>query len=168
MGVVPEDRHAVGCVLGMTVAENLFLDRLQQFRRWGLFDRAALDRSARELMARFDVRAAGPHSVFSSLSGGNQQKAVLARELTLSPLRILLAAHPTRGLDVGAVEAVYTHIRAACERGVGVLLISSELDELLRVADRVLVMYRGRVMGECPAEEGERDRIGAWMAGHAE
>jgi len=167
MGVVPEDRHAVGCVLGMTVAENLFLDRLQQFRRWGLFDRGALDRSARELMARFDVRAAGPQSVFSSLSGGNQQKAVLARELTLSPLRVLLAAHPTRGLDVGAVEAVYSHIRAACERGVGVLLISSELDELLRVADRVLVMYRGRVMGECAADEGERHRIGAWMAGHA-
>ena len=166
VGVVPEDRHAVGCVLGMGVAENLFLDRLPRYRRWGLLDRARLMADARELMARFDVRAAGPQAVFSSLSGGNQQKAVLARELTLQPLKFLLAAHPTRGLDVGAVEAVYGHIRSACERGVGVLLISSELDELLRVADRVVVMYRGRLMGSCPADPAERERIGAWMAGH--
>ncbi len=166
VGVVPEDRHAVGCVLGMSVAENMFLDRLRRFRRRGLLDRTSLMREAGMLMQRFDVRAAGPGALFSSLSGGNQQKAVLARELTLEPLRFLLAAHPTRGLDVGAVEAVYGHIGAACERGVGVLLISSELDELLRVADRVVVMYRGRLMGGCRADPAERERIGAWMAGH--
>ncbi len=165
MGVVPEDRHAVGCVLPMSVAENLFLDRLGRFRRLGLLDRSRMIAEASALMARFDVRAAGPSAPFSSLSGGNQQKTVLARELTLEPLRFLLAAHPTRGLDVGAVEAVYGHIREACARGVGVLLISSELDELLRVADRVVVMYRGRLMGSCSADPAERERIGAWMAG---
>ncbi len=93
---------------------------------------------------------------------------MLGRELTLDKLSFLMAAQPTRGLDVGAVEAVYGHIRAACERGVGVLLISSELDELINVADRVVVIYRGRIMGECPAEPAHRDRIGAWMAGHAQ
>lgn len=165
-GIVPEDRHAVGCITGLPVAENLFLDRLRRFRRWGLLDRKAMRTQALELMQRFDVRAASPEVSFGGLSGGNQQKAVLARELTLDGLTFLLAAQPTRGLDVGAVEAVYGHIRQACERGVGVLLISSELDELIRVADRVVVLYRGRVMGECPAEPGQRDRIGAWMAGH--
>lgn len=165
-GIVPEDRHAVGCITGLPVAENLFLDRLQRFRRWGLLDRRAMREQALELMQRFDVRAASPDVGFGGLSGGNQQKAVLARELTLDGLRFLLAAQPTRGLDVGAVQAVYGHIQQACDKGVGVLLISSELDELIRVADRVVVLYRGRVMGECPAEPAQRDRIGAWMAGH--
>ncbi len=165
-GVVPEDRHALGCVTGMSVAENILLDRLGRFRRWGLFDRAAMRREALALMQRYDVRAASPDVAFGGLSGGNQQKAVLARELTLERLRFLLAAQPTRGLDVGAVEAVYGHIRAAADRGVGVLLISSELDELLSVADRVLVLYRGRVMGTCPTAGADRARIGAWMAGH--
>jgi simple sugar transport system ATP-binding protein len=167
-GVVPEDRHALACVAGMSVAENLMLDRLARFRRFGLLDRPALNAAARELMQRFDVRAASPDAVFGGLSGGNQQKAVLARELTLEPLRFLLAAQPTRGLDVGAVEAIYNHVRVAASRGVGVLLISSELDELLSVADRVVVLYRGRIMGTCPAHARERPRIGAWMAGHAE
>ena len=166
VGIVPEDRHAVGCVVGMSVAENLFIDRLDRFKRFGLLDRQAMRRAALDLMKRFDVRAASPDVAFGGLSGGNQQKAVLGRELTLDGLTFLLAAQPTRGLDVGAVEAVYGHIRAACDTGVGVLLISSELDELIKVADRVVVLYRGRIMGECPADPAERDRIGAWMAGH--
>jgi simple sugar transport system ATP-binding protein len=118
-------------------------------------------------MEKFDIRAAAPEVRFSSLSGGNQQKAVLARELALPGLRLLVAAQPTRGLDVGAVESIYGHIRDAARRGVAVLLASSELDELLAVADRLLVMYRGRIMGECAAAPENRARIGAWMAGHA-
>jgi simple sugar transport system ATP-binding protein len=165
VGVVPEDRHAVGCIADMSVAENMFLNRLAGFTRYGFLNRAALLAQSRELMGRFDVRAAGPEVPFRALSGGNQQKAVLAREITLSHLVFLLAAQPTRGLDVGAVEAVFGHIRAACDRGVGVLLISSELDELINVADRIVVMYRGRIVGECKADPSERDRIGAMMAG---
>jgi simple sugar transport system ATP-binding protein len=167
IGVVPEDRHAVGCITGMSVAENLFLNRLEGFAWLGFLRRGALAAAARELMRRFDVRAQGPDVVFSSLSGGNQQKAVLARELTLPNLLFLLAAQPTRGLDVGAVAAVYRHIRAACERGTAVLLISSELDELLAVASRIVVLYRGRVVGTCAADPGQREAIGAMMAGHA-
>lgn len=168
VGIVPEDRHAVGCIVDMSVAENLFIDRLSRFKRFGLLDRQAMRQAALDIMKRFDVRAASPDVAFGGLSGGNQQKAVLGRELTLDKLSFLMAAQPTRGLDVGAVEAVYGHIRAACDRGVGVLLISSELDELINVADRVVVIYRGRIMGECRADPAERDRIGAWMAGHAQ
>lgn len=166
-GIVPEDRHASGCITAMSVAENLVLNRLGRYRRRGLLDREALRRDAIALMERYDVRAASPDVAFGGLSGGNQQKAVLARELTTDRLCFLLAAQPTRGLDVGAVEAVYGHIVAACRQGVGVLLISSELDELLQVADRIVVLYRGRVMGECAASPMQRERIGAWMAGHA-
>jgi general nucleoside transport system ATP-binding protein len=167
VGVVPEDRHAVGCITGMSLAENLALNRLQRFKRYGLLDRAALRLAALELMERFDVRAAGPDVAFGGLSGGNQQKAVLGREISTEGLVFLLAAQPTRGLDVGAVEAVYGQIRAACHRDAGVLLISSELDELIDVADRIVVLYRGRLMGHCPAEPAQRERIGAMMAGQA-
>jgi ABC-type uncharacterized transport system ATPase subunit len=167
IGVVPEDRHAVGCVVEMSVAENMFLNRLDTFTSFGFLRRNELMQAARDLMTRFDVRAAGPDIAFSALSGGNQQKAVLAREITLPKLTFLLAAQPTRGLDVGAVAAVYGHIRAACERGAAVLLISSELDELITVANRIVILYRGRVMGNCAADPSERERIGAMMAGHA-
>ncbi|QLD53552.1 ABC transporter ATP-binding protein, partial [Paraburkholderia fungorum] len=111
-----------------------------------------------------------PDVAFRGLSGGNQQKAVLARELTLEGLAVLVAAEQRQPLAVSAVAAVYEHIRAARDRGVGVLLISSELDELMAVADRVLVMYRGRIMGTCVPDASQvnlqRERIGAWMAGH--
>jgi general nucleoside transport system ATP-binding protein len=165
VGIVPEDRHAVGCVTGMSLTDNLLLNHLDHYTRHGFLRRRAMRDAARELMTRFDVRASSPDALFSGLSGGNQQKAVLARELTLGPLLFLLAAQPTRGLDVGAVAAVYSHIRAARDRGVGVLLISSELDELLNVADRIVVLYRGRIMGSCTPEAANRGRIGAWMAG---
>jgi ABC-type uncharacterized transport system ATPase subunit len=166
VGIVPEDRHVVGCVAGMSLAENLFLNQLDEFKRWGLIDRRRLLDSARLRMQAFDVRASGPEAVFSSLSGGNQQKAVMARELGIPNLKVLIASQPTRGLDVGAVEAIYAHVKAAAARGVGVLLISSELDELLGVADRILVMYRGRITGECAGRQDQRSRIGALMAGH--
>ena len=164
-GIVPEDRHAVACVTAMSVAENMYLNKLDHFTRFGLLQRRALNEAAEVQMKEFDVRAAGPEVAFSGLSGGNQQKAVLGRELTLDPLVALVAAQPTRGLDVSAVEAVYRQIRAAARRGVGVLLISSELDELIAVADRITVLYRGRLVGERPAEMGERGAIGALMSG---
>ncbi|WP_349631074.1 ABC transporter ATP-binding protein [Bradyrhizobium jicamae] len=165
VGIVPEDRHAVGCVPGMSLAENIYLNRLDEFTRFGFLNRTALEREATTLMQRFDVRARGPGALFSSLSGGNQQKAVLAREITLPNLSCLIAAQPTRGLDVGAVAAVYGHVREACSRGIAVLLVSSEIDELLTVADRIVVLYRGRIMGSCPADPARKDAIGAMMAG---
>ena len=118
-------------------------------------------------MRDFDVRASSPDVSMASLSGGNQQKAVLARELSLDPLVFLLAAQPTRGLDVGAIEAVYNRIRAARDDGLGVLLISSELEELMAVSDRIAVVYRGKLVGELAAGSFSREAIGAMMSGHA-
>jgi simple sugar transport system ATP-binding protein len=166
VGIVPEDRHAVGCHLGLSVAENLYLGDLPRFTRFGLLRRERLARAAEARMKEFDVRADGSDAPMGSLSGGNQQKVVLARELSLDPLRFLLAAQPTRGLDVGAVEAVYTQIRAARDRGAGVLLVSSELDELIAVADRIMVIYKGRIVGELAAARECRETIGALMSGH--
>jgi simple sugar transport system ATP-binding protein len=165
VGIVPEDRHLVAAADDMSLAETMMNNRMHNHARFGLIDRRAVRREAEDLIGRFDVRAAGPEVRFGSLSGGNQQKAVLARELTMPGLRFLLAAQPTRGLDVGAVEAVYGLIRTACDQGAGVLLVSSELDEILAVADRVLVMYRGRIVNERPADPAEKNAIGAMMAG---
>jgi simple sugar transport system ATP-binding protein len=165
MGVAPEDRHRVGCITAMSLTDNLYLDRTRVPTRFGLMRRGVMRETAVTMMKRFDIRAASPDVAFGSLSGGNQQKAVLARELTAPRLKVLLAAQPTRGLDVGAVEAVYALIREACARGVAVLLISSELDEILTVADRVVVLYRGRIVGERPASPDQRESIGALMAG---
>jgi ABC-type uncharacterized transport system ATPase subunit len=165
VGIVPEDRHAIGCHLGLSVAENLFLGQLARFTRCGLLRREALARGAALRMKEFDVRADGSDAPMGSLSGGNQQKVVLARELSLDPLRFLLAAQPTSGLDVGAVEAVYAQIRAARDRGVGVLLVSSELDELIAVADRIMVIYKGQIIGTLPARRESREAIGALMSG---
>lgn len=163
-GCIAEDRHAVGCHVELSVAENLFLSELARFTRFGLLSRGRLEREAEPRLREFDVRGA-PHMKLSQLSGGNQQKLVLARELSLQPLRFLLAAQPTRGLDVGAVEAVYTALRHACAAGVAVLLVSSELSELLAVADRVLVMYRGRIVGELPGGAEQQAAVGQLMSG---
>jgi simple sugar transport system ATP-binding protein len=166
VGIVPEDRHAVACIKELSVAENLFLGSIGKFSRFGLLDKSARRRAAEAMMREFDVRASSPDIAMSGLSGGNQQKAVLARELSLDPLVFLLAAQPTRGLDVGAIEAVYGRIRSAREAGRGVLLISSELEELMAVSDRIAVIYRGRLVGELPAGSFSREALGAMMSGH--
>ncbi|WP_405403622.1 ABC transporter ATP-binding protein [Streptomyces sp. NBC_01104] len=167
LGIVPEDRHHEGCVPELSVAENLFLGRLGAFRRFGvLLDRAAMHRAADRVLAEYDVRAAGPGAPMSSLSGGNQQKVVLARELALDPLVCLAAAQPTRGLDVGAVDAVLGRLREAAARGAGVLVVSSELDELLALCDRIAVAYRGRLHGPVTtADPGARATVSRLMLG---
>jgi simple sugar transport system ATP-binding protein len=164
VGCVSEDRHATGCHLGLSVAENLYLGALERFTRFGWLDRKRMNEAAEAVLGEFQVRGSA-RSPMGSLSGGNQQKVVLARELGLPGLSFLLAAQPTRGLDVGAVEAVYAQIRRARERGVGVLLISSELEELLSVCDRVLVMYRGRIVGEVPGGLAQHEAVGRLMSG---
>lgn len=166
VGVVPEDRHRTGSVVELSVAQNLCLNRLGDFSWNGFLQRRKLQAHALDLMERFDVRAEGPSSAFGALSGGNQQKAVLARELTLPNLRFLIAVHPTRGLDVKAVAGIYHRIADARDQGAAVLLVSSELDELLEIADRVIVLYRGRVVGSRPGHRDERGAVGALMAGH--
>lgn len=166
VAIIPEDRHAVGSILDLSVAENLFLGQLDRFCRGPFLNRGAMHRAAEELIARFDIRCGGPDAKFSSLSGGNQQKVVLARELTLYANTAVIASQPTRGLDIGAATATYGHIADAATKGRGVLVISSELEDLIAHCDRLLVMYRGRIVGEMPRSAFNRTEIGALMSGH--
>lgn len=168
LGVVPEDRHRDGMVADMTLAENLFLGGLGRFRRFGLLDKQAMGRAAQAELDRFDVRAAGPWVPMGSLSGGNQQKVVLARELSAANLRCLVAAQPTRGLDIGAVDFVLTQLRDAAARGCGVLVVSSEVPELLALCDRIFVAYRGELAGPVETTDpGAAQQISELMMGVA-
>ncbi len=165
LGHVPEDRHRRGLLLDLSLAENLLLGRLDEYTRFAsILDRRRLAADAARLLERFDVRPADPAAPARSLSGGNQQKVVLARELSLRP-RVLLAAQPTRGVDVGAIERIHAELDGVRRRGAGVLLISAELDELLALADRVAVLYRGRIVATLPRAEADRERLGGLMTG---
>ncbi len=166
IGVIPEDRHDSGCVLDLSVAENLMLDQMGSIARFGLVDRTAMRRRATALMHEFDIQAAGPDAPFGSLSGGNQQRVVLARELGQHPT-VLVAAQPTRGLDVGAIEYMTGRLRAAAEAGIAVLLISTELEEILELSDRIVVLSRGRVIGELERGEATSERLGLLLGGVA-
>ena len=168
IGVVPEDRHAEGMVSGLSIAENLFLGRSDKFRRKGLLDRKKMNEEAAKQIERYSVRAPGPEAPIGSLSGGNQQKVVLARELAIDGLQTLVAAQPTRGLDIGAVDNVHNELRAAAARGVGVLVVSSELPELLALCSRVFVAYRGQLLGPVdPSSQSALGTIGELMTGTA-
>ncbi len=165
IGHIPEDRQRRGLVLDFTLAENLALhdfERPPNSRRGWLFPRRLVHR-ARELLQQFDVRGGGPQTRASALSGGNQQKVVLAREIGRDP-RILLAAQPTRGLDVGAIEFVHRRLVEERDEGRAILLVSLELDEILSLSDRILVMYEGHIVGEYPPSVTEEE-LGIAMTG---
>src|ERR671932_953038 len=168
VGYVPEDRLHDGLVGTFSVAQNLVLDMYDRppFAARGALDLAAIDRNARDQVQTFDIRPADPTATAGTLSGGNQQKVVLARELS-RPLRLLVVAQPTRGLDVGSMGFVHRRIVEERDRGAAVVLVSTELDEVLGLADRIGVMFHGRIAGEVPAGTSAED-IGLLMAGHAE
>ncbi len=158
VGHIPEDRQRRGLVLEFTLAENFALHDYAEppDSRFGwLFPRRLVDR-ARRLIVEFDVRGGGPQTRAGALSGGNQQKVVVAREVARDP-RVLVAAQPTRGLDVGAIE--YVHRRLVEERNEGraILLVSLELDEVLSLSDRILVMYEGEIVGEHGPDASEQE-----------
>ena len=165
VGFVPEDRNEDGLVGQFTIAENLMLDRSsgEPFVRAGSLRLAYLDGFAEEKIREFDVRAQGVATPVGRLSGGNQQKVVLARELSRD-LRLLVAAQPTRGLDVGSIEFVHKRIVATRDAGIPVIVISTELDEVAALADRIAVMYQGRIVG-IVAGDTPRDVLGLMMAG---
>jgi ABC-type uncharacterized transport system ATPase subunit len=165
MGHIPEDRQARGLVLEFTLTENLALEdyRSPPDSRWGwLFPRRLLAR-ARRLLREFDVRGGGPTARASALSGGNQQKVVIAREVGRDP-RVLVAAQPTRGLDVGAIEYVHRRLITVRDEHKAVLLVSLELEEILSLSDRILVLYEGRVVGEYGPDVSEEE-LGVAMTG---
>lgn len=164
VAVIPEDRHDSGCVLNMSVAENLVLADQEGVSRNGLLDRKAIHEKAEALIKQYEVMCPSPDAPMWTLSGGNQQRVVLARELSTNP-SVLIAAQPTRGLDVGAIEYMGERIKQVAANGVGVLLISSELEELLELSDRILVMYRGSIVGEMKAGEVDLNRMSMLMGG---
>ena len=166
IAVIPEDRHDSGCVLDMTVAENLVLVNQSRVTRRGVIDQAALHEFAEQMIADFGIQCSGPDAPMWSLSGGNQQRVVLARELADHPA-VLMAAQPTRGLDVGAIEYMTERLRTAADAGVAVLLISSELEEIIDIATRVVVMHQGRIVGEMAHHELDLERLGLLMGGAA-
>jgi general nucleoside transport system ATP-binding protein len=165
LGHIPEDRQRRGLVLEFSLAENIALHDYDKppFSRWGwLSPRRVLER-ARRLLTEYDVRGGGPQTIAGALSGGNQQKVVLAREISRNP-RVLIAAQPTRGLDVGAIEFVHKRLVAERDTGRAVLLVSLELDEILSLSDRILVIYEGRIVGEFKPDVSE-ERLGIAMTG---
>jgi simple sugar transport system ATP-binding protein len=165
VGHIPEDRHLRGLVLDFTLAENLALhdyDHAPTSRFGWLYPRRMVNR-AKTLLGEFDVRGGGPDTPAGSLSGGNQQKVVVAREVSRNP-DVLLAAQPTRGLDVGAIEFVHRRLVNERDEGRAILLVSFELDEILSLSDRILVMYEGEIVGEYSPDVSEEE-LGIAMTG---
>jgi len=165
VGFVPEDRKEDGLVAEFTISENLMLDRSEgaPFVKGGALQLDHLAEFAEEKLAEFDIRAQGIETHVGRLSGGNQQKVVLARELSRD-LRLFVAAQPTRGLDVGSIEFVHKRIIEARDSGIPVIVVSTELDEVTALADRIAVMYRGGIVGIVPGDTS-RDVLGLMMAG---
>jgi ABC-type uncharacterized transport system ATPase subunit len=167
VGYVPEDRSVDGLVKEFTVAENLVLNMYNAppFGSRFLLHQEAINSSAAERVERFDVRTPSPSAAVATLSGGNQQKVIVAREFTRR-LALLVAAQPTRGLDVGSIEFIHNQIIHERDTGTAVLLVSSELDEVLSIADRVAVMYHGRILAVV-SPDTPREEVGLLMAGIA-
>ena len=165
VGFVPEDRTSDGLVADFSVAENIMLDRYQgaPFVKAGTIDFRARNEFAERAKSDYDVRTQSIHSAAGSLSGGNQQKVVLARELGRD-LELFVASQPTRGLDVGSIEFVHKQVIAARDTGIPVIVVSTELDEVIGLADRIAVMYRGTIVGIVPADTNRED-LGLMMAG---
>ncbi len=163
---IPEDRHLYGMVADYSVADNLVLNsyRHPPYSNRGAINRSAINQQAEVLVQSFDVRTPDIETMASSLSGGNQQKMVVAREFSRE-LQLLIAAQPTRGIDVGSIEFIHRRIATKRDEGVAVLLISAELDEILSLSDRIIVMYQGSVVAEVTRAEATRERLGLYMAG---
>jgi simple sugar transport system ATP-binding protein len=165
LGHIPEDRHRRGLVLPFSLTENLALHgyRHAPNSRGGFLNLRAMGERARRLLREFDVRGGTPSTPAFALSGGNQQKVVLAREIDGEP-KVLIAAQPTRGLDVGAIEFVHRRLVEQRDAGRAVLLVSLELEEILSLSDRILVIYEGRIVGEFPPTATEEE-LGFAMTG---
>ena len=165
---VPEDRNKHGLVGPYTVADNLVLNRYYKkpYSRRGVRQSRPVDEEAEVLVEQFDIRTPGIHVPVETLSGGNQQKVIIARELT-GDVKVLVVAQPTRGLDVGSIEFIHNQIIELRDRGVAVLLVSAELDEILSLSDRIGVLYRGQLAGIYEGTDATREQLGLLMASGA-
>ncbi len=168
LAVIPEDRNHQGLSLPSALSENLIATRYQgaPFSRWGVLMPGEIRRFAQRAIRDFDVRVRGPNVAVKTLSGGNAQKVVIARELAQPPA-VLIAAQPTRGLDVGATQFVHNELLRLREQQTAILLISADLDELLALSDRLLVIFEGALVGELDRSQATRERLGLLMTGRA-
>ncbi len=168
MSHIPEDRHKHGLVLDYSLEDNMVLQRYFEpefVTKTGFLKRRAIRSYASRLIEQYDVRSGqGPVTVARSMSGGNQQKAIIAREIDKNP-ELLIAVQPTRGLDVGAIEYIHKQIVSQRDSGKGVLLVSLELDEVMALSDRILVMYEGEIVGELDPKTTTVEELGLYMAG---
>ena len=167
MSHIPEDRQKFGLVLDYSLEENLVLQRYWEpaFQNNGFIKKLSVRQYAEKLIKQYDIRSGqGPITTARSMSGGNQQKAIVARELDKNP-ELLVAVQPTRGLDVGAIEYIHKQLIAARDKGKGVFLVSLELDEVMNVSDRILVMYEGEIVGEFDPKCITVQELGLYMAG---
>jgi general nucleoside transport system ATP-binding protein len=161
---IPEDRHRRGLILDYSIADNLLLGRQDEFAKRDVLDAARINENAKKQIESFDIRPASAALPARSLSGGNQQKVVVAREMG-HDFNVLLASQPTRGVDVGAIEFIHERLRAARVANKAVLLVSAELNEVLALSDRVAVMYRGKFAIVMPAAEASEEALGEYMIG---
>ena len=167
MSHIPEDRHKYGLVLDFTLEQNMVLQRFQepQFEKAGFINNAAVREYADELIDKFDVRSGqGAVTVARSMSGGNQQKAIIAREIDRDK-PLIVAVQPTRGLDVGAIEYIHSQLVSERDKGKAILLVSLELDEVMSLSDRILVMFEGKIVGEFDPKKITVQELGLYMAG---
>jgi simple sugar transport system ATP-binding protein len=164
---IPEDREKDGLISSFSIAENLILDIHQNkpFSSGGLYFPEKVDENARSRVSEFDIRTQSIYESASSLSGGNKQKVVIARELS-RPVNLVIACQPTRGLDVGSIEFVHKRLVEERDQGRAVIVFSTELDEVFALADRIAIMFKGRIIAIVPATES-RENIGLYMAGLA-
>ena len=167
MSHIPEDRHKHGLVLDFTLEQNMVLQRFREprFQHLGFIRQGEVRTYAETLIKKFDVRSGqGPVTIARSMSGGNQQKAIIARELDREK-ELIVAVQPTRGLDVGAIEYIHSQLVAQRDQGKAVLLVSLELDEVMSLSDRILVMYEGEIVGELDPKTTTVQELGLYMAG---
>ena len=167
MSHIPEDRHKHGLVLDFTLEQNMVLQRFRepQFQNMGFIRNGEVRIYAEGLIEKFDVRSGqGPVTIARSMSGGNQQKAIIARELDREK-PLIVAVQPTRGLDVGAIEYIHSQLVAERDQGKAILLVSLELDEVMSLSDRILVMYEGEIVGELDPKQTTVQEMGLYMAG---
>jgi len=166
MGRIPEDRIDTGLLMDLSVEENLILENHSSadFQKFGLLKSQSIHQFSEELIEKYRVMTAGRDAVTKSLSGGNLQKVMLARELAGKPA-LIIASQPTRGLDVGAMAYIHQRLLQERQRGAGILLISEDLDEIFALSDRIVVLFEGEIMGQAPGAAASREQIGLWMSG---
>ena len=165
MNQIPEDRQKRGLVLEYPIKDNLILENIDKdFSKNGILDFEKIEENANNLIDKFDIRPNDINEKAGSLSGGNQQKVIIAREITNNP-DLLIAAQPTRGLDVGAIEFIHQYLVELRNQGKAVLLISFQLDEVMDLSDRICVIYDGQIVGELDPKETDEYEVGRLMAG---